>query len=313
MRYRNFIFDSARWEAFEPRAGDIIISTPAKCGTTWMQNIVAMLVLGTTDFDRPMAELSPWLDQMLRGIDDVLADLATRQHRRFIKSHTPLDGLPWRDDITYVVVGRDPRDVAVSWQHHWDNMDLDRVAAQRDAAVGLDDLQELPPFPPPIDDPVERYWDWMSRRSTSPEFASGLEFLITHLMSFWRRRHEPNVVMLHYADLEADLAGEMRRLATRLDITVDEQRWPEFVAAASFQSMSERADLLAPNAGLIWKDDGAFFHRGGSGQWRDLVVEHDDARYERTVRELSDDDEFLSWLHRPEPARDAPTSSTLRR
>lgn len=299
MRYRNFIFDSARWDGFEHRPGDIIISTPPKCGTTWTQNIVAMLVLGTTTFDRPIAQLSPWLDQTIRDVDAVMADLASREHRRFIKTHTPLDGLPWHDEITYIAVARDPRDVAVSWDHHFQNLDLDRVFALRAEAHGLDDLAELPALPEPLEDPVDRFWRYMTTRASDRQFASGLELLIIHLQSFWERRLEPNVVMLHYADLERDLEGEMRRVAKRLEIVVPEDRWPVLVEAASFQSMSRRPLELAPNAGSIWKDDQMFFHRGGSGQWQALIGEHAAERYHQIVRELSDDEEFLSWLHRP--------------
>lgn len=299
MRYRNFIFDSARWDGFEHRPGDIIISTPPKCGTTWTQNIVAMLVFGTTTFDRPIAELSPWLDQTIHGLDATKADLAARDHRRFIKSHTPLDGLPWRDDTTYIAVARDPRDVAVSWDHHFQNLDLERVFALRAEAYGLDDLPELPPMPTPQEDPADRFWAYMTNRASERQFAGGLELLIIHLRSFWQRRLEPNVVMLHYADLERDLEGEMRRLAKRLGIVVPEDRWADLVEAASFRSMSSRPMELAPNAGAIWKDDGAFFHRGGSGQWQELVGEHAADRYHQIVRELTDDEEFLSWLHRP--------------
>ena len=61
-RYRHPVYDSARWEGFPFRERDIVISTPPKCGTTWMQTLCAMLVLDTVEFDRPLAEISPWLD-----------------------------------------------------------------------------------------------------------------------------------------------------------------------------------------------------------------------------------------------------------
>jgi aryl sulfotransferase len=44
-RYRNVVSDSARWMGFRFRDDDIVISTPAKCGTTWMQTLCVMLVL----------------------------------------------------------------------------------------------------------------------------------------------------------------------------------------------------------------------------------------------------------------------------
>ena len=297
-RYRTLVFDNVRWTGYRHRPGDIIISTPPKCGTTWMQNIVGMLVLGTTEFDRPMAQLSPWVDQCVRSVDDMVALTESLEHRRFVKSHTPLDGLPWHDDVTYIAVGRDPRDVAVSWQDHWDNMDLDRLVSLRAEAVGLDDLVEFPPFAPPPEDRVERFWQWMTTREV-PEFSTGLQFLVLHLRSFWERRHEPNVVLVHYADLQADLTGEMRRLAERLDVRVTEDDLARMAEAATFESMRSRPEELAPNAGQIWKDISRFFSQGGSGRWRALIDDSEIGRYDDIVRELSTDDEFLSWLHRP--------------
>ena len=299
MRYRSFVWDNVRWSGFQHRAGDIVITTPPKCGTTWMQNIVAMLVLGTTAFDRPVARLSPWLDQVLRPIDEVLADLDGQEHRRFVKTHTPIDGLPWHDDVTYISVLRDPRDVAVSWDHHLGNVDLERLLELRGAAHGFDDLAELPPRPEPIEDPAGRWWAYMRGRAPQPEFAVDLELVAQHATIAWAHRFDPNVVLVHYADLQQDLGGEVRRIAKRLGIEVDEARAAEIEEAASFASMRARAGALVPNAGQIWVDEQAFFRSGTSGQWRDVVGEDADERYQATVRELIDDEELLSWLHRP--------------
>src|SRR4029077_16572391 len=123
-RYRNVIMDSQRWDGFEFRDDDIVISTPAKCGTTWMQMLCALLVFQTADLPRPLTELSPWVDMQTAARDDVVAKLEAQTHRRFIKSHTPLDGLPYDERVTYISVGRDPRDVALSWDNHFANMNL---------------------------------------------------------------------------------------------------------------------------------------------------------------------------------------------
>ena len=58
--------DSARWDGFRFRPGDIVISTPPKCGTTWTQMICALLVFQTPDLPAPLGELSPWLDMVTR-------------------------------------------------------------------------------------------------------------------------------------------------------------------------------------------------------------------------------------------------------
>src|ERR671912_955174 len=133
-RYEASMYDSNRWDGFELRPGDIIISTPPKCGTTWTQMLCALVIFDGPGFPALLDQMSPWLDMSIRPLAEVTASLAAQTHRRFIKTHTPLDGLPLHPDVTYLVVGRDPRDVAISSEHHSANMDVARVLELRAAA-----------------------------------------------------------------------------------------------------------------------------------------------------------------------------------
>jgi len=295
-RYRSFVMDSARWDGFELRDDDIIISTPSKCGTTWTQMLCALLVFQTDALPQPLTELSPWLDMQLRPRDVVFDHLAAQTHRRFIKTHTPLDGLPEDDRVTYVCVGRDPRDVSLSWENHLANIDMDTLVSERAAAVGLDDLDELgPPMAPPSDDPVERFWQW-----AEPDGDHGHETLpgiLRHLRTFWGRRDADNVVLLHYGDLSADLPAEMRRLADALSIEISDSKIEELAPAAGFARMRARASELAPVVTQrLWRDDGAFFNKGTSGQWRELLGEDDLRRYAGSVSALASPD-LAAWAH----------------
>jgi len=100
VRYRGPVYDSERWRGFAFRPGDIVISTPPKCGTTWTQMMCALLVLQELVLEQPLSALSPWLDMLTRARLDVVADLEAQRHRRFIKTHTPLDGLPLDASVT---------------------------------------------------------------------------------------------------------------------------------------------------------------------------------------------------------------------
>ncbi|MDP9225074.1 MAG: sulfotransferase domain-containing protein, partial [Actinomycetota bacterium] len=104
-----------------------MISTPSKCGTTWMQTIVGMLLLDRTDLGAPISSISPWLDMLIRTDDEVFGVLDGQSHRRFIKTHTPLDGVPRRQSVTYIAVVRHPLDVALSDRDHKENMREDRA------------------------------------------------------------------------------------------------------------------------------------------------------------------------------------------
>src|SRR5829696_658222 len=148
-RYRSIIADSVRWDGFAFRPGDVVISTPPKSGTTWMQMLCALLIFDGTAFPAPLGDISLWLDMTTRPLAEVTATYAAQSHRRVIKTHTPLDGLPLHPDVTYLVVGRDPRDVAISYEHHAANMDFARFLELRAAAVGNEDLAELSEGPVP--------------------------------------------------------------------------------------------------------------------------------------------------------------------
>ncbi len=293
VQYRSLMMDNRRWEGFQFRPSDIVISTPAKCGTTWTQMLCALLIFDSPHFPAPLSELSPWLDQSIRRLDDVRRVYTGQQHRRFIKTHTPLDGLPVREDVFYVVVGRDPRDVMISMEHHRANMDLERVLTLRDEAVGNDDLDTLPQPVAASDDPTERFR--MFVRETQHGVLS-LTHLLHHLDTGWQLRRSPNVVLCHYADYSTDLPGEIVRLAGALEIDVTPARARELAAEASLDKMRDRAEDVLPNAGAIWKDDRAFFRSGSFGEWRSRVNDDDLAEYDQTVNAIASPD-LASWTH----------------
>ena len=299
-RYEGIVFDSSRWDGFELRPGDIIISTPPKCGTTWTQMICALLVLQEPELPLPLDTLSPWIDMVTRARAEVFADLAAQTHRRLIKTHTPLDGIPNDPAVTYICVGRDPRDVALSMDHHMDNMNIGAFLAARARAAAIDGI-ELGPFHPPPPRPDgerDRFWQWVDNDTPSTHSGSSLRFTVEHLQTFRDAADDLDVVFLHYDDLKADLEGQMRELAAHLGIEVDEEHWPRLVHAATFESMRSRADTTVPGGGREhWLDPVAFFSRGTSGQWRNLLDDTDLARYAARVRALASDD-LVEWVHR---------------
>jgi hypothetical protein len=298
--YRSLVADSARWDGFVHRPGDIVISTPPKCGTTWMQRLVAMLVFDGPSLPAPIATVSPWLDMQLATRDDVVALLDAQSHRRFIKTHTPLDGLPFDPQVSYVCVLRDPRDVAVSSAHHMSNIDVDQFLASRAAAVGLDDLAEfgITPSGPAGGaeaDPVARLREWIV--SDDPQAQMSLGAVFGHARCAWDARDQPNVALFHYGDLLADLPGQLIRLAAFLGYDVDRARAEELAREATFEAMKSQAATVAPNADIgLWRDTTEFFHRGTSGQWQSLFGPDELSTYEQRLQ-ASLPPELGQWLH----------------
>ena len=289
VRYRSHDEDSGRWKEFRFRAGDIVISTRSKSGTTWMQMICALLVLRNPDLPAPLAELSPWVDWLVLPKGPMFARLEAQRHRRFVKTHTPLDGLPIDDRATYIVVARHPLDMAVSLYHHGDNLDRARIQELTgNASSGAG--RERPPLEVWL-----RHWiDWDGDRH---EQMDSLRGVMAHLSDAWARRDRPNIVLVHYDDLIGDRGGEMRRLAARLEIDVPEELWPVLVDAAGFEQMRARAGQLVPDGGGVIKDPAAFFRRGTSGGGREVLTAAQLERYRSRTERLARP-EMLSWLHR---------------
>lgn len=296
-RYLTPMEDSSRWEGFEFRPGDIVINSPAKCGTTWTQMICALLVFQTPDLPAPLTSLSPWIDMLVRPKQEVWAQLAAQRHRRFIKTHIPLDGIPTDPRVTYITVGRDPRDVAISLRSHGKNLKREVIRKLIHQAAGAGEVEVDGHDDRDLLDERAYLLQWVDTDDSPYENLDSLRALIWTQSRAWVRRADPNVILLHYSDLSADLAGQMRRLAVRLGIEIDERTWPRLIEAATFQQMRDRADALAPDEQLGYlRDRERFFRSGKTGEWQRFLTAEDRAHYERRAAELAEPD-LLEWLH----------------
>ena len=278
--YRTAISDSTRWDHFRLRPGDILVCTPAKCGTTWTQMLCAMLVHRATVFPQPLTRLSRWLDRLREPIEEVVAAYEAQAHRRIVKTHTPLDGLPYWPEVSYVFCGRDPRDVFLSTLDQMANASEESVEEMKRRLGSTDDF-ELP------SDPNAFFPLWLTTGAMDgmeDGFPMGSVMSLTK--TYWVHRDAPNLHFTHYADLSADLDGEMRRLARFLGVPVDDRLWPEFLRAASIEAMRERADELAPGAHFgEWRSNDAFFRNARRGAWRDVLGAESCALYEQVATE----------------------------
>ena len=289
--YDHLVFDSKRWQGFETRADDILICTPYKSGTTWMQMICALLVFQRPDRHLPLSEISPWMDLKAATVEDTHAVYGAQSHRRFIKTHTPLDGLPWYPQATYICVARDPRDIFMSMLNHLRNGNPEAEAIfMRELREAEVDLPEVP------DDPNGLFTNWLSHGSFEWE-SDGAPYwsVFRHVASFWAHRDESNIHMVHYRDLQADLEGQMRRIALALDIDIADHMWPELVEAARFESMKKNADRMAPDTNFkMWKDNTQFFHKGTTGQWQGVLSTENLALLDQLMGKYPAD--YIDWL-----------------
>lgn len=270
----NHHFDSTVWNDFEFRDDDIIISTYAKSGTTWTQQIVAQLLFaGAEDLD--VADMSPWMDLRVPPKEVKLQAVAAQRHRRFLKTHLPVDALVYSPRAKYIYIARDGRDVVWSlYNHHANANDLwYQLLNDTPGRVG-------PPIERPTASIRDYFLEWLER--------DGHPFwpFWENIRSWWQVAHLPNCLFLHYAQLKADMPGQIRRIAGFLGIEVPEERWPAILKHCSFDYMKAHGAKAVPLGGLCW-DGGAqtFVHKGTNGRWRDILTAEDCRRYEAMAQQ----------------------------
>ncbi|MEM9035949.1 MAG: sulfotransferase domain-containing protein [Actinomycetota bacterium] len=279
-RFQTAVEDSDRWRHVELRPDDIVISTPPKSGTTWTQGIVRSLLWPQGDAPDRLGALSPWPDVRAIPIDDMRSLMEAATHRRFFKTHSPADAVPWCDELRYVAVYRAAPDALVSWGNHRADM-LPAVVRLLNADATAHGLE-----------PLNETWDG--------DYDALLEeWLVvcnpyTHLTSWWARRNRPNVLLLHYADMTEDLGREMRRLADFLDIEVPVASWDSAIERSTLEAMRESARSEG-TAGAFTQGPDSFFYRGGLGRGAQLLTDDQLRRVDEAGRATLDA-EAHAWL-----------------
>ncbi|XP_031350290.1 sulfotransferase 1E1-like isoform X2 [Photinus pyralis] len=176
-------------ENFEIRDDDIIVATFPKSGTTWTQEMV-WLVKNCNNLEGSSADIHQRFP-MLEGctlqfpcktehwLRDSIEYLNQIKNQRFIKTHLPCSLLP--NDIKYhrktpkiIYVVRNPKDVCISYYHHFRNI----VGFKG----GVEDFFEL--F---INDTIlyAPYWK--------------------HVIGYYNIKHLSNVLIIKYEDMKRDL------------------------------------------------------------------------------------------------------------
>jgi len=189
--------------SYMPSATDIFISPYAKCGTTWMQQIVhGLRAGGSMEFDE-ITEVVPWLELAYDMGIDVNAPQAA--HPRVFKSHLSWDQIP--KGGRYIVVFRDPIDAMVSLYRFFEGWHFETGAIQ------LSDFAES--FLTRDDD--QSYWG--------------------HACSWWRQRGRSDVLMFSFEQMKRDLAGAVDTVADFMDGQIGRETRNLATRQASFEFM----------------------------------------------------------------------------
>jgi aryl sulfotransferase len=270
---QNHHMDSTLWNDFPFRDDDVIVATYAKSGTTWTQQIVGQLI-HRGDPDVAIGKISPWWDMRIVP-PEVRQMVLAQPHRRVIKTHLPADALNMSPSAKYIFVARDGRDVIWSLHNHHSNH----------SALAFQLLNETPgrvgPPLPRADPDIRRYFRTWLENDGAPYWS-----FWENVSSWWALRDQPNVRLVHFANLKADLAGQMRQIAAFLEIDIPESQWPQVVEHCTFDYMKANPERATPGGGLFWEGGAdTFINRGTNGRWRDVLSPDESLAYERAAQE----------------------------
>lgn len=275
------------------RDGDVVISVPAKSGTTWTMNIVHQLFSGGTADFRDIYEEVPWIEFLahpLQPVQEVVdrVEAMPRGRRRAFKTHSAPPEVPFipageGPDVKYVVVFRNPEEALVSF---W-------------------------PFLAKHSDEWFALWGMPPGAMTRPDFPSfyreiiaerGMHegFFFRFLEAWWPLRHEPNVLFLHYTQMKRDHEGSIRKIARFIGVEPDEAEWARILEYTSFGWMKAHEDRFeAMTAGKVpILTRGAMIRKGQAGDAKADGMTDEIARDLRAVGERTcSDPAALEWLY----------------
>jgi aryl sulfotransferase len=279
----NHHMNSEIWNSFRFRDDDIVIGTYGKSGTTWMQQIVAQLVFDGAE-GIEVSKISPWVEMRILP-PEAIAGLEHLPHRRFVKTHLPVDALVFSPKAKYLYIGRDGRDAVWSLYNHHRNMrpEMIEVFNTMPGLVG----PKLPPCP---ETPVDMFRLWFDNHGAP--FWPFWE----NVRSWWEIRNLPNVKLVHFNELKADLPRAIAGIADFLGYSPDAEKLAQIASHCTFDYMKAHAAEVAPLGGQPWFGGAeTFINKGTNGRWKGMLSTADIAAYEdRALQELGA--ECAAWL-----------------
>lgn len=243
---------------FNARETDVLIATPAKCGTTWMQNILHQLKTQGDDNFETIFQVVPWLEVVRdKSEEEALEDYEKMSNPRIFKTHctyyqTPLDNNP-----KIILSTRDPRDVAVSFYHHTQDIQEFAEIKQYYHGIGMDEFLDK----------------WL-------DFAAWFRAM----EQWWPHRNDSNVLLLRYEDMKSDLSSCLDKICEFLGWTklcdLSEEKQTEILRLCSFEWMKENVskfNRFSKEKPPTFKPDG-FIRRGKVGDHAQELSEEQQKR-----------------------------------
>jgi hypothetical protein len=222
--------------AYEAQPGDIFVATYPKCGTTWVQYILYLLL-----HEGVPLPAGDQIGNSVPHLEEVGGEFAKALSApRAIKTHFTFESMPAHAEARYITVARNPFDCAVSFYHHTRGFEHH----YRFSSGTFDDFFEC--F-------LAGEVDW------GDYFDS--------LTSWFAHREDQNVLFLTYEGMKLDSRKAVVQIASFLDFpsAQDEAKLTEIDRHSSFDEMRQNLERWSSRRP---DDMPAFIRKGIVGDWR---------------------------------------------
>lgn len=264
--------NSERWFHYSPRRNDIVLSAYPKSGSTWVEHILLYLIQGV-ETKLLVDEFSSWVEyRYIRNrpgapypIDMFKKDINDRTFQRVFKTHLPPSHVPYYGNVLYLIVGRDARDVFMSYFNHW----------------------YIRGWIPDTND-LSTYWQlWIKNTLPQDKFVipsrEGRHPFFDFYQHWWEHRKLNNVLLITHDELKTFPKRTIIKIAKFIQIKMDRLDFDAVAHRTSFEYMQANADTLLPNMNYFKGGAKSFIYKGTNGRWKKHLTGADMELYEEII------------------------------
>ncbi|XP_070582127.1 sulfotransferase 1B1-like [Ptychodera flava] len=276
-----FILDALN--TFEVRESDVFLITYPKSGTTLVHKILA-LVMNNADEELIDGGLHvPFSRQIsypelhfLEDSEPMCKKFEKMECRRFIPTHLPPSLLPrqlFEKPAKVIFVCRNLKDSCVSYFHHYMKS----------------------PYEVPLN-----WQDFLSMYLSKDMIYVG-EWG-SHVIPWWKKRNDQNVLFLKYEDIVKDLEQYIRKIAAFMEQDhLTDEKFDKIVKLCTFDNM--KRDPVATRASLseLRQYDASsnpFVREGKIGLWKEYFTEEENTRFDQAYKRWIGDSGLEMEFHR---------------
>ncbi|XP_071954183.1 uncharacterized protein [Antedon mediterranea] len=262
---------------FEVRPDDIFLVTYAKCGTHWSYEIINLILNGgdpdkidRTCQEAPL-EMSYIKDKTdMKSFEPFYKKIEAKKGQRVILTHLPESLLPpqvftkkpkVRFDFHVIYVTRNPKDCGVSLYH-------------ATKGVGMTAHTNWSTF---VD-------EWIKQEDIL------LGGFFTHVLDYWKHRHDSNFLYMKYEDMKRDPRGSVTKFADHLERCLTDEELDNVVHYSDVKNMKKTYDNVEKNVKdgvFLTKAMGksSFIRKGQIGDWKNHFTVAQNEQFEAKIRE----------------------------